>query len=40
MQNLRLYRNVERRGGFIGDQQLRSADQRHGDHDTLAQTAG
>jgi hypothetical protein len=40
VEDLRLDGDVERRGGLVGDQQVRVADQRHGDHDALAQAAG
>jgi len=36
-QDLRLHRDVERRGRLVGDQELGVAHQRHGDHDPLAQ---
>ena len=39
-QDLRLHRDVERRRRLVGDQQLRLAQQRHGDHHALAQPAG
>ena len=39
-QDLRLHRDVERGGRLVGDQQLRLAQQRHGDHHALAQPAG
>ena len=39
-QDLGLHRYVQRRGRFVTDQKPRPADQRHGDHDTLAHTAG
>ena len=38
--DLCLNRHVERRGRFIGDQQLRSGDQRHRDPHALAHSAG
>jgi hypothetical protein len=38
-QDLRLHRDVERGRRFVGDQQLRLAHQRHGDHHALAQAA-
>ncbi len=38
-QDLRLHRDVERRGRLVGDQELRLAHQRHGDHHALAQAA-
>ncbi len=38
-QDLGLDGDVERRRGFVGDQQRRPADQRHGDHGALAQAA-
>ena len=40
VQDLRLRRDVERRGRLVGDQQLRLEDQRHGDHRALALPAG
>ena len=40
LQDLRLNGHVERRGRLVRDQQLRTAGQRHGDHDTLPHTAG
>ena len=39
-QDLRLHRHIERRCRLVGDQQLRIAHQRHGDHHPLAQAAG
>ncbi len=39
LQNLGLDRDVERCGRLVGDQERRVADQRHGDHRALAQTA-
>jgi hypothetical protein len=39
LQDHRLDGHVERRGGLVGDQQRRPADQRHGDHHALAQSA-
>ena len=39
VENLRLNGDVERGGRFIGDEQLRAADQGHGDHHPLAQAA-
>ena len=39
-QDLRLHGDVERGGRLVGDQQLRLAHQRHGDHHALAQPAG
>ena len=39
-ENLRLDGHVQRRCGFIRDQQARFVDQRHGDHHPLAHTAG
>ena len=39
-QNLRLDRDVERRGRFVGDQQPRPAGDGDGDHDALAHAAG
>ena len=38
-EDLRLHRHVERGGGFVGDQQLRFAGQRHGDHRPLTHAA-
>ena len=38
-QDLRLHGDVERGGGFIGDQQIGFIGQRHGDHDALALAA-
>jgi len=35
-ENLRLDRDIERRGGFVGDQDFRVAGQRDGDHHPLA----
>ena len=40
VENLRLYRHVQRGGRLIGDQQLGMAGQRHGDHRALAHAAG
>ena len=40
LQDLRLYRDVQRRRRLVGDQQRRAADQGHGDHRPLAQAAG
>ena len=40
VEDLRLDRHVERRGGLVGDDELRAARKRHGDHDALAHTAG
>ena len=40
LQDLRLDRHVQRGGRLVGDQQLRLAGQRNGDHDALAHTAG
>ena len=39
LQDLRLDGHVERRGGFVGDQQGGLVGQRHGDHDALALAA-
>ena len=39
-QDLRLDRDVERRGRLVGDQQSRIAGQRHRDHHPLAHAAG
>jgi hypothetical protein len=38
-QHLDLHRRIQRRGGFIRQQQLRPAGQRHGDHRPLPQPA-
>ncbi len=40
VQDLRLDRHVERRGGLVGDQQLGVVDQRHRDHRALPHPAG
>ena len=40
LQDLLLHGHVERRGRLVGDEQLRLADQRHGDHDALPLAAG
>ena len=40
VEDLRLDGDVERRGRLVGDQQLRPAGQRHGDHHALAHAAG
>ena len=39
-QNLALHCHVQRRGGFVGDQQLRLARQGHGDHYPLPLATG
>ena len=39
-EDLRLHRDVERGGRLVGDQQLRPAGERHGDHHPLALPAG
>jgi hypothetical protein len=39
LQDLRLDGDVQRGGGFVGDQQRRLAGQRHGDHHALAHAA-
>jgi D-alanyl-D-alanine dipeptidase len=39
-ENLRLYRNIERRRGLVGDEQRRAVDDCHGDHDPLALASG
>ena len=39
VEDLGLNGDVEGRGGFVGDQELRGADQAHGDHHPLAQAA-
>ena len=38
--NLRLDRDIQRRGRLVGDQQLRPAHERHRDHGSLAHAAG
>ena len=38
--HLRLSRDIQRRGRFVGDEQPRTAHQRHRDHGALAQPAG
>ena len=40
MQDLCLNGHVQRGGGFVGNEDLGLAGQGHGDHDTLAHTAG
>ncbi len=40
LQDLRLHGDVQRRGGLVGDQQVRPAQQRRGDHHALAHAAG
>ena len=40
VQNLRLDGDVQRSGRFVRNQQFRVTAHRHGDHDTLAHTAG
>ena len=40
VEDLRLDRDVQRGGRFVGDQQLGIARQRHGDHHALAHAAG
>ena len=40
VEDLRLDRHVERGRRLVGDQQLRLAGQRHGDHHALAHAAG
>ena len=40
VEDLRLDGHVQRRGRLVGDQQLRIAGQRHGDHHALAHAAG
>jgi hypothetical protein len=40
LQDLRLDGDVQRRGRLVGDQQVRPAGQRHGDHHPLAHAAG
>src|SRR5215472_4339730 len=39
IKDLRLEGHVERRGGLVGDQQVRLAQERHGDRDALAHAA-
>ena len=39
LEDLRLHGDVERRRRLVGDQQLRSAGDRHRDHDALAHAA-
>ena len=39
-QNLRLHRDIEGGGRFVGDEQFGFIDERHGDHDALAHAAG
>jgi hypothetical protein len=39
LEDLGLDRDVERRRGLVGDEELRVARQRHGDHDALAHAA-
>jgi hypothetical protein len=39
LQDLRLRGDVQRRGGFVSDEQHRVQHQRHGDHDALTLTA-
>ena len=38
--DLRLNGHVQRRGGFVGNQQFRGAGECHGDHDALTHAAG
>src|SRR3546814_18304613 len=40
LQYLSLDRDIQRRGRFVGYEQIRFAQQGHGDHDTLTQAAG
>ncbi len=40
LQNLRLHRDVQRGGGFIGNQQFGARQQGHRDHHALALAAG
>ena len=40
LQDLRLHRDVERRGRLVGDQQIGLVGERHGDHHALALAAG
>ena len=39
VEDLRLHRDVQRRGGLVGDDQGRAAHERHGDHRALAEPA-
>jgi hypothetical protein len=39
VEDLGLDGHVERRGRLVGDEELRIAGQRHGDHDALAHAA-
>ena len=39
IEDLRLDGDIERRGGLVGDEQLRLAGQRHGDHHSLPHPA-
>ena len=39
LEHLRLHRDVERGGRLVGDQDLRLAEQRHGDHHALPHAA-
>ncbi len=39
VEDLRLRRDIERRRGFVGDEDLRVAHQGHGDHHALAHAA-
>ncbi len=40
IQHLQLHRDVECRCRLVGDQELRAADQHHGDHDALTHATG
>src|SRR5579862_3892992 len=40
LENLRLYGYIERRCRFVGDDEIRRANGRHGDHRALAHPAG
>jgi hypothetical protein len=40
IEDLLLHRDVERRRGFVGDQQVRACGQRHGNHGALAEASG
>jgi len=40
VEDLLLDSDVERGGGFVGDEQLRAVDNGHGDHDALAHASG
>src|SRR5208283_56301 len=40
VEDLLLYGDIERGGGLVGDEQLRTVDDGHGDHDALAHASG